>query len=142
MAQFTTSAKPIQYYRESTLINKFALAVGDRCERLTQSERYQLATVIGLFCHAYCELEEDDEMETLLEVYNRYIAVPFSGNVCACLFLFKDEDPGALAAILPAITEYAQNEYVEEDTTDDGTQLYDGDLVLTPLVPHLEGASI
>jgi hypothetical protein len=134
MAQFTTSAKPIQYYRESTLINKFAAAVGDRCERLTQSERYQLATCMSTYCHAYCELDEDEDLETLMEVYWSTVSTEMTGNVIACLWMLDGEEPDAIAAILPAISEYAQNEYVEEEVDH---EMFGGDLVLSALTPSL-----
>jgi hypothetical protein len=140
MAQFTTSAKPIQHYRESALINKFAHAVGDRCERLTQSERYQLITVLSLYCHACCELDDDDEADTPYECYYRYIDVPFSVNVVACLVLFEDEEPDAIASILPALTEYARNEYVDDKA--ETAKTCEGDPVLSGLSPFLYGVDI
>ena len=113
MTQFTSSAKPIQYFCETTLINKLARAVGDRLERLTQSERYQLLTCLSSWCHAYCELVEDEEPETLLEHYYSSVTLEYSGNVLACLALLEHEDVDNIAAMLPAIAEYARNEDVE-----------------------------
>ena len=115
MSHFTSSAKPIQYFCETTLINKFASAVGDRLERLTQSERYQLLTCLSSWCHSYCELVEDEESETLLGHYYSSVTLEYSGNVLACLCLLEHEDVDNIAAILPAIAEYARNEEVETE---------------------------
>jgi hypothetical protein len=131
MAQFTTSAKPILSHCETTLIRKFALAVGDRCERLTQSERYQLATCIATYCWAFTELEEDEDPETLMEVYHSTVSLEVTGNVQACLILLEHEDADNLSAILPAISEYAQNEYVQEEDVDH--EMHEGDLILSSL---------
>jgi hypothetical protein len=139
MTQFHTTAKPIQYYKESPLINKFALAVGDRCERLTQSERYQLATCISQYCWAFCELDDEEDAENLTEIYWSTIQAVVTGNVVACLWILRDEKPDTLSAILPAITEYAQNEYVDElEGDEDAHQMHEDELVLSALAPDLE----
>ena len=64
MPQFTSSAKPVQYFRQTTLIDKFASAVGDRLEPLEQIERYQL-----LICLSTClELLEHEDSECIAAI--------------------------------------------------------------------------
>jgi hypothetical protein len=139
MPQFTTSDKPLLSFVETTLLKKFVEAVGDRCERLTQSERYQLASCISIFCWTFCEMDDDDELENLLEVYHSTIPVSATGNVVACLTLLKDEDSDNLSGILPAISAYAKNEYVDElDGAEDGGHcIHEGELILISLSSYL-----
>ena len=105
MTQFTSSAKPIQYFCETTLINKFARAVGDRLERLEQIERYQLLMCLSTWIYTYCGLEEDEESETLLENYHSSVALECTGNVLACLALLEHEDVIAI----PSLVRYELN---------------------------------
>lgn len=131
MPQFTSTAKPIQYFCETTLINKFARAVGDRLERLEQIERYQLLMCLSTWVYQYCGLEEDEESETLLENYHSSVSLECTGNVIACLALLEHEDVDNIAAILPAIAEYANNASVQEEDVDH--ELRDGEMMLSDL---------
>ena len=131
MSHFTSSAKPIQYFCETTLINKFASAVGDRLERLKQIERYQLLMCLSTWIYTYCGLEEDEEPETLLENYHSCVSLECTGNVLACLALLEHEDADNIAAILPAIAEYANNESMQEDDVDH--ELHEGEMMLSKL---------
>ena len=131
MTQFTSTAKPIQYFCETTLINKFARAVGDRLERLEQIERYQLLMCLATWVYQYCGLEEDEESETLLENYHSSVSLECTGNVIACLALLEHEDVDNIAAILPAIAEYANNASVQEEDVDN--ELHEGEMMLSKL---------
>ena len=131
MPQFTSSAKPIQYFCETTLINKFARAVGDRLERLEQIERYQLLMCLSTWIYTYIGLDEDEEAETLLENYHSCVSLECTGNVIACLALLEHEDVDNIAAILPAIAEYANNASVQEEDVDH--ELRDGEMMLSDL---------
>ena len=131
MPQFTSTAKPIQYFCETTLINKFARAVGDRLERLEQIERYQILMCLATWVYQYCGLEEDEESETLLENYHSSVSLECTGNVIACLALLEHEDVNNIAAILPAIAEYANNTSVQEEDVD--YELHEGEMMLSKL---------
>jgi hypothetical protein len=139
MPQFTTSDKPLLSFVGTTLLKKFVEAVGDRCERLTQSERYQLATCMSTYCWAYSELDEEEEPETLQECYESSVSLAITANVQACLIMLKNEDPDNIAAILPAISAYARNEYVDElDSSEDGGHcIHEGELILISLSSYL-----
>ena len=140
MAQFTSSAKTIQYFCETTLINKFARAVGDRLERLTQCERYQLAHCLSAYLWAYMMTDEDETALNPPEAYDEHVSLCVNGNVRLCLILLKDEEPDNISAILPAIAEYANNESMQEEEEEEELErrTFDGDFVISGLRPMLD----
>ena len=83
MPQFTSFAKPIQDFGETTLVNKFARAVEDRLEGLGQ-------------------IEGDELLSVLL----------------VCMTLLEHEDGNNIAAILPEIARYSDNESFQKEGVD------------------------
>ena len=83
MPQFTSSAKPIQHFGETTLVNKFARAVEDRLEGLEEVEGNELLSVL-----------------------------------LACMTLLEHEDGNNIAAILPEIAKYSDNESFQKEGVD------------------------
>ena len=139
MTQFTSSAKVIQHFcsNQSDAIDKLAAAVGNRLEKLTQCERYQLATCIGMYLWYVTELTEEEDVEdTLVSFYQTMMPLIATGNVQLCLFLLDGEDPDNLADILPAITEYARNHLMQIEESFDQEE-FNGDLIVSGLVPMI-----
>ena len=125
MTQFTSSAKPIQHFCETQLINKLADAVGDRLERLEQIERQQLLMCLSTWVysvHVHRLLDKDEDVETPLENYRSSIAYQGTKTVIACLIMLEDEQPDNIAAILPAIAEYANNKSMQKS---DSQEMFD-----------------
>ena len=122
MPQFTSSAKPIQYFCQTTLINEFASAMGDRLEQLKQIERQQLLICLSTWVysiHAHRALSlSSTRQATLLENYGSSIDYQVTDKVLACLALLETEDVDNIAAILPAIAEYANNSSVQKENAD------------------------
>ena len=110
MAQFTSSAKTLTYYADTNGIQRLGQAFGNRLEKLTQEEKYQLCTVIGAHLWTACgpgnEDDDDDLLQTGIDV--------FSGGVFSkvkdSLVILQHEDPEILAQLLPAIAEYARDD--------------------------------
>ena len=139
MTQFTSSAKVIQHFcsNQSDAIDRLAEAVGNRLEKLTQCERYQLATCLSMYLWYITELTEEEEVEdTLVGFYRNMIPLVATGNVQLCLFLLNGEDPDNLADILPAISEYANNPSMQIEESF-GQEELNGDLIVSGLVPMI-----
>ena len=119
MKPFTSSTKILLSFAETELTKKLVSACGDRLAELSQSEKYQLSTTISLYLWGLAEDVEnpndegypDGADDTVLDIAQKYLPFGVSGNVKACLFILKDEDPDNLATILSAV-----NEYAKEDT--------------------------
>ena len=123
MSQITTSAKTLTYYIETPGICKLARACGDKLQRLTQEELYQLCTAIGLMLWGCVEpseevVEEDDEFADLFDTQaepdlvnslEELVTPDVTGNVKACLILLQDETAESLSYLLPAVAEYARD---------------------------------
>ena len=118
----STSAKTLTYYIETPGICKLARACGDKLQRLTQEELYQLCTAIALMLwgcvEPTAEVDPDDEFADLFEAESEpdlinsveeLVTPDVTGNVKACLILLQNEDPETLAALLPAVAEYARD---------------------------------
>jgi len=135
MPPFTSSAKPIQYFVsiQSAGIDKLAKAVGDRLERLTQCERYQLSTCIAMYLWYLTELTEEEEVEeTLMGSYDSMISLIATGNVLLCLSVLNAETPDTLADLLTAIAQYASNPSMEANELEE-QESYQDELVLSKL---------
>jgi hypothetical protein len=121
MAQFTTSAKTLTYYAQSKGIEKLGEAFGSRLERLSQEEKYQLCTCIGLMLWGCCdsgigegedvfaELHTESEPD-LIGSQDAYLVPEVSNNALYALILLQNEEPEVLAQLLPAIAEYARDD--------------------------------
>ena len=122
MTQFTSFAKTITYYIETPGVCKLEQMCGSRLERLSQEELYQLCTAIALMLwgcvEPTAEVDPDDEFADLFESESEpdlinsveeLVTPDVTGNVKACLILLQHEDPEALAALLPAVAEYARD---------------------------------
>ena len=86
---------------------------------------------LSTWIYTYIGLDEDEEAETLLENYHSSVSLECTGNVIACLALLEHEDVDNIAAILPAIAEYANNASVQEEDVDH--ELRDGEMMLSDL---------
>ena len=119
MSRLTSSTKPLLSFAETEITKKLVSACGDRLSELSQSEKYQLSTTISLYLWGLAEDVEnpndegypDGKDDTVLDIAQKYLPFGVSGNVKACLFILKNEDPDNLATILSAV-----NEYAKEDT--------------------------
>ena len=118
---FSSATKTLTYYVETPGIRKLEQMCGTRLDRLTQEELYQLCTAIALMlwgCVEPTEVDPDDEFADLFEAdsssdlvnsVEELVTPDVTGNVKACLILLQHEDPEALAALLPAVAEYARD---------------------------------
>lgn len=129
MSQFTTSAKTLTYYVETTAIKKLGDAFGHKLDKLTQEEKYQLCTSISLMLWGCCDSgigegqvsEEYDELDfsdlvdseaepDLITTQNAYLVPEVTAHVMTALILLQNEPPETLAQLLPAIAEYARDD--------------------------------
>lgn len=112
--EFSSSTKVLFAFAETEATKKLVNAYGDRLSELTQMEKYQLVTAIGLLMWSLAyDIENNDDrpsddLVSALEALNEDIEL--TGNVQACLLILKDEDPDNLSAILSAICEYARED--------------------------------
>ena len=142
MPQFTSTAKPIQYYisAQSNAIDALAAAVGDRLEKLTQCERYQLLAVVGLFLWNLAETEDGEDVTvSLVSCYEVDCPYTVTGNVKICLKLLNGESPDTLSDALPAIAEYAKNFLVEPSELGDQV-IHEGEMILSGLARWIDPA--
>lgn len=140
MTQFTSSAKPIQYYisAQSNAIDALADATGDRLQKLTQSERYQLLSCVGLFLWNLAETEEWENVKvSLVSCYEVDCPYTVTENIKICLKLLNGESPDTLSDALPAIAEYAKNFPVEPSELG---VLHEGEMVLSGLASWIDPA--
>jgi hypothetical protein len=118
MKPFSSSTKPLLSFAETELLKKLVSACGDRLTELSQSEKYQLSTVISLYLWGLAEdIEQpnpegykDGADDDVLTIAQKYLPFTVSGDVKAALFILKDEDPDNLATILSAVNEYAKED--------------------------------
>ena len=119
---FSSATKTLTYYIDTPGIRKLEQMCGSRLERLSQEELYQLCTAIALMLWGCCEpaqeIDPDDEFADLFSDHSEpdlinsveeLVTPDVTGNVKACLILLQNEDPEALAALLPAVAEYARD---------------------------------
>ena len=123
MPQFTSTAKTLLFYVETKAVKRFGEVFGDKLEKLSQEEKYQLVTAIALMLWGCCDsgLDEDDDLDfsdLLLEedksdacrVVDDQLVPEVTGNVRTALILLQNEEPEILAQLLPAIAEYARDD--------------------------------
>jgi len=123
MTQFTSSAKTLTYYVETKATTRLGEVFGNRLEKLTQEEKYQLCTAIALLLWGCCDTEfdeddgldfsalMDDEAEPgLVRVTDDQLVPAITGNVREALILLQNEEPEILAQLLPAVAEYARDD--------------------------------
>ena len=123
MTQFTSSAKTLLFYVETKAVKRLGEVFGNRLEKLTQEEKYQLCTAIALMLWGCCDSvpDEDDDLDfsdLVLEddeadacrVVDDQLAPAITGNVRAALVLLQNEEPEILAQLLPAVAEYARDD--------------------------------
>ena len=123
MAQFASSAKTLTYYVETKAITRLGEVFGNRLEKLTQEEKFQLCTAIALMLWGCCDsgpdeddgldfsdlVLEDDEADAC-RVVNDQLVPEVTGNVMAALIILQNEEPEILAQLLPAVAEYARDD--------------------------------
>jgi len=123
MTQFTSSAKTLTYYVETKAVKRLGEVFGEKLEKLTQEEKYQLCTAIALLLWGCCDTEfdeddgldfsglMDDEAEPgLVRVTDDQLVPAITGNVREALILLQNEEPEILAQLLPAVAEYARDD--------------------------------
>ena len=125
MAQFTSSAKTLTYYVETKAITRLGEVFGNRLEKLTQEEKYQLCTAIALMLWGCCDSvpdeDEDDDLDfsdLVLEededdacrVVNDQLVPEVTAHVMTALVILQNEPPEILAQLLPAVAEYARDD--------------------------------
>ena len=111
--QFSSSTKILLSFAETEITKKLVTVYGNRLEKLTQCEKYQLVTAIGLLMWSLAydiENGDDRESDNLMSSLAVLENVEVTGNVQACLVILKNEDPHNLASILSAISEYARED--------------------------------
>lgn len=140
MAQFTSSAKPIQYYisAQSNAIDALAAAVGDRLEMLTQCERYQLAACIAFFLWNFADADDGEDVPvSLVSCYEIDCPYTATENVKICLKLLNGENPDILTEVFPAIAEYARN-FLLKPTALADQEIYEGEMILSGLARWID----
>ena len=130
ITRFTTSAKPITSYVETKAIRTLGEVFGDKLSKLSQEEKFQLATAIALTLWGCCDSgigegqgddDEDDldfgelmdEVESepdLISVSENQLVPAVTENVIGALKILRFEDPEILAQLLPPIAEYARDD--------------------------------
>ena len=127
MTNFTTSAKVLSYYVETPGIRKLGEVFGDKLEKLSQEEKYQLCTAIALMLWGCCDsgigegsdeyedlefsdLMTDESEPDLVRATDDQLIPAITGNVRAALILLQHEEPEILAQLLPAVAEYARDD--------------------------------
>ena len=129
------AAKPLRHFAEQSAgVKRVAVAAGYNLERLSQCERYQLATCLSTYLWYLTALEDEKTEETLMGTYDSLIDLVATGNVVLCLSILNDEPADTIAAILPAIAHYATKSSMENLGLA-GQASYRGELVLSKLMP-------
>jgi len=130
------ASKPLRYFAtQSAGVERLVIAAGLQLERLSQCERYQLATCLSTYLWYLTTLEEEEKTEeTLMGVYDSFIDIVATGNVVLCLSILNSEAADTIAFILPAIAHYATKSSMETLGLE-GQASYQGELVLSKLLP-------
>ena len=125
MSQFKSSAKTLTYYVETKATTRLGEVFGNRLEKLTQEEKYQLCTAIALLLWGCCDsgigegsdedldfsdLMTDESEPGLVRVTDDQLVPAITDQVRAALVLLQNEPPEILAQLLPAIAEYARDD--------------------------------
>ena len=123
MPQFTSSAKTLTYYADTNAVQRLGEVFGNRLEKLTQEEKYQLCTAIALMLWGCCDSgpDEDDDLDfsdLVLEedeadacrVVNDQLVPEVTAHVMTALVILQNEPPEILAQLLPAVAEYARDD--------------------------------
>ena len=111
---FSSATKTLTYYIDTPGVRRLEEACGERLTELTQREKYQLCETIGGYLSAMVEdpengeLDEDETWTILDHISQNYHCL--TNNVKALLVILVDEECEALAALLPAIAEYARDD--------------------------------
>lgn len=114
----------IPYYVETSGTQKLENLFGSRLERLTQEEKYQLLTAIGLHLWGQCEpvegeSEEDPSFAELLDSESEpdliqdqqnYLVPEVTASVMSAMVALQNDTPIELSHLLPAIAEYARDD--------------------------------
>ena len=125
MAQFASSAKTLLFYVETKAVKRLGEVFGDKLDKLTQEEKYQLCTAIALMLWGCCDsgigegsdedldfsdlVLEDDESD-VCRVVDDQLVPAITGHVRAALVILQNEPPEILAQLLPAVAEYARDD--------------------------------
>lgn len=130
------AVKPLRYFAEQSIgVERLAISAGYHLERLSQCERYQLATCLGTYLWYLTALAEEEKTEeTLMGVYDSFVDIVASGNVVLCLSVLNSEAADTIASILPAVAHYASKSSMETLGLA-GQASYRGELVLSKLLP-------
>jgi hypothetical protein len=123
---FSTSAKCVSYYLDTKATQRLMTQFGSHLQGLTQEEKYQLVTAIGLMLWGSCEPEQSEAeaqfndlsdlfegMESepdLIRGMAEYLTPDVTANVMSALVLLQNESPESLSFLLPAIAEYARDD--------------------------------
>ena len=133
MAQFTSSAKTLTYYVDNDTIHRLCQSFGNRLEKLTQEEKYQLCTAIALMLWGCCDSGDgqvddvpyqrrplvDDEFADLMDIesepdlittQNDQLVPEVTAHVMTALVILQNLAPEILAQLLPAVAEYARDD--------------------------------
>ena len=125
MPQFTSSAKTLTYYVETKAITRLGEVFGNRLEKLTQEEKYQLCTAIALLLWGCCDsgigegsdedldfsdLMTDESEPGLVRVTDDQLVPAITDQVREALVLLQNEEPEILAQLLPPVAEYARDD--------------------------------
>ena len=111
---FSSATKTLTYYIDTPGVRRLEEACGSRLTELTQREKYQLAGVIAEYLATMVDDPENGELDedetwTILDHTAQHYHGP-TNNVQALLVILVDEECEALAALLPAIAEYARDD--------------------------------
>lgn len=123
MAQtFSTSAKCVSYYLDTKATQRLMTQFGSHLQGLTQEEKYQLVTAIGLHLWGCVEpVELDTEFRELDDLFEEEpepdlitgvtsnVVPEISANTMTALVILQNESPESLSFLLPAIAEYARD---------------------------------
>lgn len=119
MTQFSSSAKILTSHADTQGTQKLAASFGSRLENLNQEDKYQLISAVGVHLWGMCEsatevqeLKGTSYDDTLDLVQDADIALTFEVNedVKQALILLQNDTAETLAALLPAIAEYARDD--------------------------------
>lgn len=114
-SNFSSSTKVLQAFGDSPSIKSLCKVYGDRLAGLTQMEKYQLSTAIGVtLWSASQDIEDPSPFELPDEDIEECVLgsnLPeVSPNVWQAIQFLKSEDLDNLAAIYSAIAEYAKED--------------------------------
>ncbi len=115
---FRTSHKPLSYYCDTPETQSLMAEFGSHLQQLTQEEKYQVISAIGLFlwrlsADQEAPAEDDDfgieEEEPMIDVNfdNNCFNLTLNDATYKAVRMLYHSEPEALAAMLPAIAFYA-----------------------------------